>query len=247
MAYYNVDTLLTELQRNSLQRTSQFRCKIPVQLIGDLGVANNLATRHPNAARLLQQGLLCESTRTPSRQFETTTMSIYGYEEKFPMFTTYADMECTFMVPMTQDTTRDNTSLEVVELFHAWHNLIQPISSQNPSTGRTERGDMVLSFPIEYRLQDGMTLEQFDPYNAKRNNGQVNIVGTVGPLTGQLTFGNARADTEPTPTIVYRFRNVYPLTIEPMPVSWSSIDEYQKLTVTFAYSYWTSDNSSLYG
>jgi hypothetical protein len=247
MAYYNVDTLLTELQRNSLQRTSQFRCKIPVQLIGDLGVANNLATRYPQAAQLLQKGLLCESTRTPSRQFDTTTMTIYGYEEKFPTFTTYADMECTFMIPMTQDTTGEKTSLEVVELFHAWQNLIQPISSQNSSNGFTERGDMVLSFPIEYRLQDGMTLEQFDPYNAKRNTGQVNITGRLGPLTGQLTFGNARADTEPAPTIVYRFRNVYPLTIEPMAVSWSSIDEYQKLVVSFAYSYWTSDNSSLYG
>lgn len=228
MAYYNVDTLLSELQRNSLQRTSQFRCKIPVHLIGDLGLANNLETRYPHAGRLLRQGLLCESTSTPSRQFDTTTMTIYGYEEKFPTFTTYADMQCTFMIPMTQDFAEEKTSLEVVELFHAWQNLIQPISSQNSSNGFTEPGDMVLSFPSEYRLQDGMTLEQFDPYNAKRNNGPAE-------------------DTEPTPTIVYRFRNVYPLTIEPMAVSWSSIDEYQKLTVTFAYSYWTSDNSSLYG
>lgn len=247
MAYYNVDTLLTELQRNSLQRTSQFRCKIPVQLIGDLGRANNLATRYPNAARLLQQGLLCESTRTPSRQFETTTMSIYGYEEKFPTFTAYADMECTFMVPMTQDFAEEKTSLDVVELFHAWHNLIQPISSKNPSNGFTERGDMVLSFPIEYRLQDGMTLEQFDPYNAKRNNGQTDVGrGIFLDINGNFA-GPAEDTEESTPTMVYRFSNVYPLTIESVPVSWSSTDEYLKLTVTFAYSYWTSDNSSLYG
>jgi len=244
MAYYNVDTLLSELQRNSLQRTSQFRCKIPVENIG--GFNNNLALRYPQAAQLLQKGLLCESTRTPSRQFETTTMSIYGYEEKFPTFTTYADIECTFMIPMTQDFAEEKTSLEVVELFHAWQNLIQPISSKNPSNGQTERGDMVLSFPIEYRLQDGMTLEQFDPYNAKRNNGLTDVgQGIFLDINGN--FAGPAEDTEPAPTIVYRFRNVYPLTIEPMAVSWSSIDEYQKLVVTFAYSYWTSDNSSLYG
>jgi hypothetical protein len=150
------------------------------------------------------------------------------------------------MIPMTQDFAEEKTSLEVVELFHAWQNLIQPISSKNPSNGFTERGDMVLAFPIEYRLQDGMTLEQFDPYNAKRDNGLTNVgQGIFLDINGN--FAGPAEDTEPTPTIVYRFRNVYPLTIEPMAVSWSSIDEYQKLTVTFAYSYWTSDNSSLYG
>jgi len=246
MAYYNVDTLLTEIQRNALQRSSQFRCRIPVGLIGQR-LDTNLAYRYPIAAQLLEKGLLCQQTRTPSRQFETTPLSIYGYEEKFPIFTTFTDMECSFLLPMTQDITGQNTSLEIVELFHAWQNLIQPIASRDPNTNTTVRGDMVLSFPEEYRLKDGMTLEQFDPYNSKRNTGQVAINASIGRIQGRVAFGDAAPDTESNPTMVYRFRNVYPITVESSQVSWASIDEYQTLTVTFAYSYWTSDNSALYG
>lgn len=243
MAYYNLQEFLSSFSKSSFQRTAQYRCRMPVENVGN-GLLKRL---FPEAARFLAEGLICESTRTPSRSFDMTSMTVYGYEEKYPTFTTYTDVECTFMAPLI--TTDIGTRNQVLDLFTAWQNLIQP-RTRSPFGKTIGDSDMVMRFPDTYRLKDGMVLELFDPYNAKRNNGQVAInvssnrkikIPIVGTASIGATFGQPTADEESEPTITYRYYNVFPAVVESTPVSWASQDELQKISVTFTYSYWATD------
>lgn len=222
MSYYDLQQFLGALQlhSNGLQRATLFRCLLDVgSIIGPTGRV--LSAVYPNAYDVLRRGLVCESTRTPTRTFETTALSIYGYEEKYPVFTTYTDLECTFLTPLfTSSLFAGNGELrnEVYDLFVAWQSLIQnPTDVQVNGSAQITNGSMNLSFPDTYRLKDGMVLE------------------TIGPNTDD----NAR------PTSTFRFFNVYPITVESAAVSWMNNDEIMRVSVTFAYSYWSSTAPTL--
>lgn len=244
MPYFSIQEFLSTVNKSTLQRTTQFRCRIPVNLIGTTG---ELATQYPEAADLLSRGLLCESTRLPSRSFETTSLGIFGYDEKFPTYTTFTDLDCTFYTPLIRRSDTGPGSNDVLKLFSAWQNMVHqlsPLGSADPGN----RGDMVLSFPDNYRLRKGMMLEMFDPFNARHNNGQalgINV-GVSVPIFGKIgtigtSFGNTSPDPESAPTVRYNMFNVFPTTVESAPVSWSAVDEIQRITVTFTYSFWSMD------
>jgi hypothetical protein len=180
-------------------------------------------------------------------------MTIYGYEEKYPIFTTYTDVECSFMAPLIVG--EDGSRNQVLELFTAWQSFIQPRTEKGRggSSGISD-SDMVMRFPDNYRLKDGMVLELFDPYNEKRNSGQVAVnlktkpsikIPLIGRASIGATFGAPEPDVESAPTITYRYYNIFPATIESAPMSWASNDELQKVTVTFTYSYWSSDTRTV--
>lgn len=254
MAQSNLQTFLSAVTRNTLQRTALFRLCLPIGAVG-LGtpVEGRLRKLFPNAVPLMEQGFLCESTSTPNRTFETTPMSIYGYEEKYPTFTTYTDLECTFISPLFKNEQTGAMRNEAVEALHAWQSLIQTQTSVSPLAaegGTVSENSMNLSFPDTYRLKDGTRLEMFDIYDPKRNSGQIGAGLTVDlPVIGRsrvgLTLGSQAEDTVSPPSMVYQFYNVYPLTVQSSPVSWSSSNEYHKVSVTFAYSYWSSTGSTI--
>jgi len=112
------------------------------------------------AIKLLQEGLLCRTTMTPSRTLETTTVNLAGgYEEEYAVGTTYNNLDCTFLCPLIEGTN------QVLSVFHAWQNLIQ---------NRGKVGDdanMVLTFPKTYRLEEGMRLELFSGQEPTRDFG----------------------------------------------------------------------------
>jgi hypothetical protein len=240
MSNFNIGQFMAEFQ-NGFQKPSQYRCKLPINTVAG-GV---LVRRFPKAAEYLATGLVCQSTRTPSRQFETTPLTIYGYEEKYPTFTTYTDLECTFHAPLIGSDPKTAKN-DILQLFHAWQELIHPRST--PSG--VSVSDMMLRFPDEYRLQN-MELELLNPYNSKQGekgldvkvNVRVPIVGNIG---GALSIRDPKTQDESQyasePTIVYQFQNVYPITVESTQVSWASTDELQTITVTFAFSYWALYN-----
>jgi len=242
MSNFNIQGFMSEF-KNGFQRPNQYRCKLNAALVGGNGNATGpLGQRFPKACELLQQGLLCENTRTPSRSFETQQMTIFGYEEKFPVFTTFTDLDCTFLTPLLDDPNFGQMN-QIAELFHAWQSMIQP--------NRVNDGDnMVVAFPEEYRLAQGMELELLTPYNTKRAEFgiDVNISGSVFagvPILGntQLAKLRLRGNTDEGasgPTQGYQFFNIYPLTVDSTQMSWDSQNEFQKITVTFAYSYWTT-------
>lgn len=250
MSNFNIGQFMAEFQ-NGFQKPNQYRCKLPINTIAN----NILGKQFPKAAEYLAIGLVCQSARTPSRQFETTPLTIYGYEEKYPTFTTYTDLECTFLAPLV-GTNPKTAKNDILRLFHAWQELIHPRDKQQTiATAANGIGasQMMLRFPNEYRLQN-MELELLNPYNEKHGEAgfdlKVNVrVPIVGNIGGALSFRdpNSADDAQyaSTPTIAYRFQNVYPITVESSPVTWNSTDEFQAITVSFAFSYWTVYNGPL--
>lgn len=239
--------------KNGFQRPNQYRARLNAAIVGANGDAvGPLGKRYAKACELLNRGLLCESTRTPSRSFETQQMTIFGYEEKFPVFTSYTDIECTFLAPLLDDPAF-GPSNQVAELFHAWQNLIQPRATNRFDSGFVDDRDMVLRFPDEYRLAEGFELELLNPYNTKRAEVgiDVNLGGSVfagvpifsDTSIGRVGFRVPTGDGATAPTQRFKYFNVYPLTVDSTQMSWDSQNEFQKITVTFAYSYWVTANA----
>ena len=254
MAYFNIDSFLNGvIGENGLQRSTQFRCRIPVANIGGGGrMGRFLNRRYPEACTWLAEGLLCEQTRTPSRSFHTESLGIYGLEEKYPMFTTYVDHECQFYTPLVKRGGKYHN--DVAALFHEWQNVVQRRTHRHGSDA-----DMILMFPDEYRLQEGMILDQFSTYNEKRRGGllgvNVNAQGNVrdgirrfnqvsrwfnGPQIPdrfRWEWGNGE-DGDSEETLSYEFFNVFPQTVQSSEVDWAGMNEFQRVTVSFTYSYW---------
>ena len=289
MAYFNIDNFFRRVADSGFQRTNQFRCRIDVGAIGaaaDAGSSQETSQRqdsfgdfgsvfraggsptlgmylkekYPTASEWLAEGLLCEQTNTPSRELENTTLGIYGYDETYPVYTTYVDQRCSFYAPLIEgeDGKQHN---DVASLFHEWQNGIQRRAFPNGNDA-----DMVLRFPDEYRLSEGMVLEQLSTYNPKRRGGllgvNVNAQGNVrdgiqqfnrvsrwfnGPQV-PTSWTNRRSsdfDDSEGPTLTYKFFNVFPKTVESSEVNWDVAAEFQRVVVTFTYSYWTMNEEQL--
>ena len=256
MAYFNIDNFLQDvIGQNGLQRSTQFRCRIPVASIGGGGeMGRHLKSRYPDACTWLANGLLCEQTRTPSRSFQNATLGIYGLEEKYPVFTTYTDHECTFITPLVKDKNGKHHNA-VAGLFHEWQDIVQ-----------SRMGFRLLTFPDEYRLQEGMILDQFSTYNEKKRGGilgvQVNAQGNVRdgirrfnqvsrwfdgpqiPDRRRWEWGNSdERDSEP--SLSYEFFNVFPQTVESSQVAWMGDADVQRVTVSFTYSFWNTKQKAV--
>ena len=94
-----------------LARPSKFDVNIPIPLglIPYLGTSRMLTMR-------------CENAELPGRTIATTSMKIYGVEEKFPYMSSYNDMSLTFIV---------SDNMKEKKFFDAWLNWINPNSSYN--------------------------------------------------------------------------------------------------------------------
>jgi hypothetical protein len=264
MAYFNINNFLENIAgKNGFQRTTQFRCRIPVFLIGRVigaydGTLSNplgeyLSKTYSEASNWLNEGLICEQTRTPSRSFEATSLGIFGLDEKYPVFTTYTDHECTFMAPLVKRNGKHHN--DVANIFHDWQNGVQ---SRIDPLGND--ADMVMKFPDEYRLTQGMQLDQFSTYNPKRRGGlfgvNVRAQGNVRDVIQDVNRVSSWFDRDPIPTswssrkniddedsspsLSYKFFNVFPRTVESAALAWNGEAEIQKVTVSFTYSYWSA-------
>jgi hypothetical protein len=151
--------------REGFQRNNRFLCKLdltaPVMSYPFDTSGLSIQDKHPAAVSLLKQGLLCSSVGTPNRSFETTELSIYGYQEVYPIAVEYGDLECTFLAPLV------NGRNEVLELFQAWHYFIQSHSLRGLGQAKD---DLVVRFANEYRVPQGMTIETL---TTNTNTGQV--------------------------------------------------------------------------
>lgn len=94
-----------------LARPSKFDVNIPIPL----GLVPYLGT-----SRMLT--MRCENAELPGRTIATTSMKIYGVEEKFPYMSSYNDMSLTFIV---------SDDMKEKKFFDAWLNWINPNSSYN--------------------------------------------------------------------------------------------------------------------
>ena len=198
-------------------------------------------------------------------------MTIYGLEEKYPVFTTYTDHDCRFLAPLVERNGKQHN--DVANIFHEWQDAIQDANVPHRGTQRLV-GDVVTTnnptsknqqFPDEYRLTEGMVLDQFSAWNEKKRGGilgvNINAQGNVRdgirrfnqisrwfdgpqiPVSLRREWGN-RDETESDPTLSYKFFNVYPVLVQSNAVSWLGDAELQRITVSFVYSYWNAEQSA---
>jgi hypothetical protein len=84
----------------------------------------------------------CESTELPGRSISTTSMKIYGVEEKFPYQTSFNDISLTFIV---------GDDMAEKKFFDAWLNWINPTINYN------------LKYKADYAIP--LTINQYDVKN----------------------------------------------------------------------------------
>ena len=94
-----------------LARPSKFDVNIPIPL----GMVPYRGT-----SRMLT--MRCENAELPGRTIATTSMKIYGVEEKFPYMSSYNDLSLTFIV---------SDDMKEKLFFDAWLNWINPNTSYN--------------------------------------------------------------------------------------------------------------------
>jgi hypothetical protein len=94
-----------------LARPSKFDVNIPIPL----GMIPYRST-----SRMLT--MRCENAELPGRTIATTSMKIYGVEEKFPYMSSYNDLSLTFIV---------SDDMQEKLFFDAWLNWINPNTSYN--------------------------------------------------------------------------------------------------------------------
>ena len=94
-----------------LARPNKFDVSIPVPLglIPYRGTSRMLTMR-------------CENAELPGRTIATTSMKIYGVEEKFPYMSSYNDLSLTFIV---------SDDMNEKKFFDAWLNWINPNTNYN--------------------------------------------------------------------------------------------------------------------
>ena len=197
----DINAFLGRVLSGGLQRTNRYRCKLDLTAATGAPL-RNLGFSEPGlqeAVTLLREGLLCRTTMTPSRTLETTTVNLAGgYEETYAVGTTYNNLDCTFLCPLIDGTN------QVLTLFHAWQNLIQNRGKVN------EDANMVLKFPKEYRLEQGMRLEMFGGQEPNRDN----------------------------VTTAFEYFDIYPVTVSGTTVDWLTLDEMMEVAVNFSYTHW---------
>lgn len=117
--------------KKDLARPSRFdvNVPIPVGLIFNLGIGRTLKMR-------------CESTELPGRSISTTSMKIYGVEEKYPYQTVYNDQSLTFIV---------GDDMSEKKFFDSWLNWINPTINYN------------LKYKADYAVP--LTINQYDVNN----------------------------------------------------------------------------------
>jgi hypothetical protein len=246
-----------------IQRTSFFTCQIDMSQFRPLW--GNEYTQDIDATQsVLQQGLICTGVSLPSREFQTTDINIYGVEEKYPILSTFVDLNCEFLTPLFRHNGTWRNSIAAT--FHHWQDAMQPMTTVAPFGERSFESESIpeitnlnFKFPNTYRLSMGFTIAQYTPQqqpdltSASSSQSLNRISSSLKDIAGPIY----RADVPPTfrsetvgsstpyvPTIVYHFYNVYPVSVQSTQLDWSDSDQIQRLRVSFAYTHWTTRKPS---
>lgn len=128
----NLSTFISHFT-DGFQSANRFLCQIivPETLLTTPGFLGIIDVLFPSVGKFvdpkfsalrvkdwLMRGLVCTSTRVPSRAFETADQHIYGYEEHFPVHQEFTTLDCNFMMPLVQ------SDSAMPRFFNYWQNLI---------------------------------------------------------------------------------------------------------------------------
>lgn len=204
----NINQFLSEIK--GLQRANRFHCTIDATSLIDTDKIP-LSVKYPDATRLLQRGIVCPNTSLPNRRFETTPQTIYGFSVDYPIKTTYGDLECQFLIPLslsknytgpTELGLGDQTN-ELLHFFYTWHNLIQ---DHRPNR------ELVFQFPDTYRIREGFYITTYD--DSYRPTSRIQFHNVYPLVIGQATLDWAQTDFLSFP-VTFSFTH------------WNTIDESQ--------------------
>lgn len=217
---------LRKASHNDFQRPSRFAVRFD-----SLDDSWFSAAAKP-ALNAMREGLLCSNITTPAREFETTELSIFGYDETYPTGTEFTAITCTFLLPLMFAGVGVYNS--VLTAFTDWQSRIQ-----NVRTG----GVRTFRFPDAYRLRNGFVVETRSNYETRANtltSGAYNDPGTGVYTPIDLPSLAEQYHTEHTTfnTNATRYYNVYPKTVQPSDLDWSATDEFLQLRVEFSFTHW---------
>lgn len=99
-----------------------------------------IQSAHTEAHTMLSQGVLCQSTATPSRSFEVMQLDMNNHVQEIPIHTDYTTLDCVLLLPTV------NLKNVVALAFNAWNNYIQ----------RSTNG---ISSGLEFRFFDEYTTD----------------------------------------------------------------------------------------
>lgn len=207
------------------QRTAFFLMKMDLSPLNVLRSPLNVDYTDDmrDANQLLQQGLVCSNVQLPSREFQTSDLTIYGVEEKYPILSTFVDFACEFYTPLRPH--RNGYRNKVSAAFHHWQDAIQPLQQSSRDLVYIESPPEItglnFKFPDAYRLAQGVRVEQYS---------------SIGP---SATGISARDIFTKEPTLVYYFYNVYPIRVDSSTLDWADVDQFERVRVSFAFTHWT--------
>lgn len=108
------------------QQNNRFTCKFVFG--GKLEELMSAHTDFASMCRWMHEGIICDTTRLPSRAFDQVPLTLYGVTEQFPTKTEYTPLECTFLTPLV------GARNILPEFFTLWMNQIQSVPNGMSST-----------------------------------------------------------------------------------------------------------------
>lgn len=191
----------------------------------------------------------CEEAELPGRSFSTFEARTHGVFQKYPMQTTYNDINLTFLCSGNKtkgvNGSIENTGLIEKRLIEDWMNRIH----EAPSVGS------FLAPSWNFRYKNGITSYGTD----MTGDGYVkNITITQYDVVGKSDTGTALREpgfnggVSSKNQVLYSVVLVgaFPVSMNQISLSWGD-DSVSRLIVTFAYDYWrtskryTSDDSDI--
>lgn len=157
----------------------------------------------------LKEGLLCRTVTTPTREFATNELKIYGYSESYPVLTSFTTLTCTFLLPL--DVRLNNI---IFDVFQQWQNGIQDVR---------DTGNRTFRFPDEYRLAKGFTVETYTGYSDPSHSEEYQ--NSLGERTSKIEYYNVYPKTISAATLDWNTTNEFlELPIEFSYTHWERFD-----------------------
>jgi len=230
------------------QRTAFFLMKMDLSPLNVLRSPLNVDYTDDmrDANQLLQQGLVCSNVQLPSREFQTSDLTIYGVEEKYPILSTFVDFTCEFYTPLRPH--RNGYRNKVSAALHHWQDAIQPLQQSSRDLAYIESPPEItglnFKFPDAYRLAQGVRVEQYSSSESTMSEVETLSVdpGTDTSNRRRRIFRTAISAGDifkKQPTLVYYFYNVYPIRVDSSALDWSDVDQFERVRVSFAFTHWT--------
>lgn len=232
----NLQKFMSGIAKNGFQKSNWFDFRI-----SQMPPALNANSKTP-IQEWLSTGFICTAVSLPGRGFATADQSIYGFQRKVPYFSEFQPLTCTFVMPI------DSYGLDVgPRFFNNWMNAIQRVTQnrgKRDSVDVNYSGAFDMSFPNTYYAE--AEIRQYSFLDTGSDNLLLqNLTDINGKPLKDIDGKPMAASEMKQVSLRYRFAELYPASVEAIPLNWADTDSFTQLSVTFNYSYWTDTTDEL--